>query len=45
MGNSIKKKGSGTFEATRVIQLTYNSRCYLMHAAKMEKIAESRYSV
>lgn len=32
----MREKGSGKFENTRVIQLTYKSRCYWRHAAKME---------
>ncbi|XP_033220742.1 uncharacterized protein CG43867 [Belonocnema kinseyi] len=33
---ALREKGSGKFENTRVIQLTYKSRCYWRHAAKME---------
>ncbi|XP_071579173.1 uncharacterized protein CG43867 isoform X3 [Temnothorax nylanderi] len=33
---ALREKGSGKFENTRVIQLTYKSRCYWRQAAKME---------
>ncbi|XP_026825796.1 uncharacterized protein CG43867 isoform X2 [Ooceraea biroi] len=33
---ALRQKGSGKFENTRVIQLTYKSRCYWRQAAKME---------
>ncbi|XP_011297112.1 uncharacterized protein CG43867 isoform X2 [Fopius arisanus] len=33
---ALREKGSGKFENTRVIQLTYKSRCYWKAAAKME---------
>ncbi|XP_014300263.1 uncharacterized protein CG43867 isoform X3 [Microplitis demolitor] len=33
---ALREKGSGKFENTRVIQLTYKSRCYWRSAAKME---------
>ncbi|XP_068993409.1 uncharacterized protein CG43867 isoform X4 [Neodiprion pinetum] len=33
---ALREKGSGKFENTRVIQLTYKSRCYWKHAVKME---------
>ncbi|XP_063979079.1 uncharacterized protein CG43867 isoform X8 [Diachasmimorpha longicaudata] len=33
---ALREKGSGKFENTRVIQLTYKSRCYWRAAAKME---------
>ncbi|XP_058805864.1 uncharacterized protein CG43867 isoform X3 [Phymastichus coffea] len=33
---ALREKGSGKFENTRVIQLTYKSRLYWRHAAKME---------
>ncbi|KAJ8688183.1 hypothetical protein QAD02_023978 [Eretmocerus hayati] len=33
---ALREKGSGKFENTRVIQLTYKNRCYWRHAAKME---------
>ncbi|KAK9307009.1 hypothetical protein QLX08_002604 [Tetragonisca angustula] len=33
---ALREKGLGKFENTRVIQLTYKSRCYWRQAAKME---------
>ncbi|XP_063217815.1 uncharacterized protein CG43867 isoform X3 [Bacillus rossius redtenbacheri] len=33
---ALREKGSGKFENTRVIQLTYKSRLYWRHGAKME---------
>lgn len=33
---ALREKGSGKFENSRVIQLTYKSRCYWRQAAKME---------
>ncbi|KAK0096586.1 hypothetical protein PV326_005047 [Microctonus aethiopoides] len=33
---ALREKGSGKFENTRVIQLTYKARCYWRLAAKME---------
>lgn len=33
---ALREKRSGKFENTRVIQLTYKSRCYWRQAAKME---------
>ncbi|XP_044728527.1 uncharacterized protein CG43867 isoform X4 [Chrysoperla carnea] len=33
---ALREKGSGKFENTRVIQLTYKNRLYWRHAAKME---------
>ncbi|XP_078038338.1 uncharacterized protein CG43867 isoform X4 [Augochlora pura] len=33
---ALREKGSGKFENTRLVQLTYKSRCYWRQAAKME---------
>uniref|UniRef100_A0A0K8SBC0 Pleckstrin y domain-containing family H member 1 n=1 Tax=Lygus hesperus TaxID=30085 RepID=A0A0K8SBC0_LYGHE len=33
---ALREKGSGKFETTRVIQLTYKNRLYWRHSAKME---------
>lgn len=33
---ALREKGSGKFENTRVIQLTYKNRLYWRHSAKME---------